>query len=841
MTREEFQTLVKNRPIILDGATGTNLQKAGMPVGVCPEKWILEHPEVLVNLQKKYVEAGTNILFAPTFTANRIKLEEYGLADDLAKMNQELVALSKEAAAGKALVAGDLTMTGRQLYPIGDLMFEDLVEVYREQAQVICEAGADLFVVETMMSLQECRAAVIAIREVCDLPIMVSLTYNEDGRTLYGTDPATAVIVLQSLGADAVGLNCSTGPEAMLAPVAQMAEYATVPILAKPNAGMPELADGVTVFRSTPEEFATVGKKLVEAGATILGGCCGTTPEHIKALADAVKDMTVKEPLEVHRRMLASERAHVEISLDGNFMVIGERINPTGKKKLQAELKEGSLNLVRSMATEQVENGAQILDINLGMNGIDEKQMMLDTIYEVTSMVDVPLCIDSSHVDIIEAALRIYPGRALINSISMEQEKIEKLLPIAKKYGAMFILLPLSDAGLPKDSVEKHGIIREILDRALAIGMTKEDIIVDGLVATVGANPKAALECYETFAYCKNELGLPTVCGLSNISFGLPERMNVNTAFLTMAIANGLTMAIANPSQELLMNAAFASDMLLAKEGSDVRYIERMNFLKEKYAGMERVMVPVSGATAGGKNAGVAGDSSTQTSGAAGRTTGSSVQPENGTEIAKSAVYIAVLKGNKNSIIDEVKKMLAEGVKPDDIINEHLIPAINEVGELFDKQKYFLPQLISSANTMKMAIEYVEPMLERDDKEEKATLVVATVEGDIHDIGKNLVVLMLKNYGYRVIDLGKDIPAEQIVETAMKEQAKVIGLSALMTTTMMRMKEVVDLVKEKGCDCKIVIGGAAITDSFAEEIGADGYSKDAADCVKLVERLLAEA
>ena len=835
MTREEFQTLVKNRPVILDGATGTNLQKAGMPVGVCPEKWILEHPEVLVKLQKEYVEAGTDILFAPTFTANRIKLEEYGLADDLVKMNQDLVALSKEAASGKALVAGDLTMTGQQLYPIGELMFEDLVDVYREQAQVIYEAGADLFVVETMMSLQECRAAVIAIREVCDLPIMVSLTYNEDGRTLYGTDPATAVIVLQSLGADAVGLNCSTGPEAMLEPVAQMAEYATVPILAKPNAGMPELVDGVTVFRTTPEEFAAVGKKLVETGASILGGCCGTTPEHIKALADAVKDMPVKELLATHRRMLASERAHLEISLDGNFMVIGERINPTGKKKLQAELKEGSLNLVRSMATEQVENGAQILDINLGMNGIDEKQMMLDTIYEVTSMVDVPLCIDSSHVDIIEAALRIYPGRALINSISMEQEKIEKLLPIAKKYGAMFILLPLSDAGLPKDSEEKHGIIREILDRALAIGMTKEDIIVDGLVATVGANPRAALECYETFAYCKNELELPTVCGLSNISFGLPERMYVNTAFLTMAIANGLTMAIANPSQELLMNAAFASDMLLAKEGSDVRYIERMNFLKEKYAGMEKVMVPVG--TASGNGTGATGGSGAQSSGAGATGT----QTEKGTEGAKSAVYTAVLKGNKNVIIDEVKKVLAAGAKPDDIINEHLIPAINEVGDLFDKQKYFLPQLISSANTMKMAIEYVEPMLERDDKEEKATLVVATVEGDIHDIGKNLVVLMLKNYGYRVIDLGKDIPAEQIVETAMKEQAKVIGLSALMTTTMMRMKEVVDLVREKGCDCKVVIGGAAITDSFAEEIGADGYSKDAADCVKLVDRLLSEA
>ena len=792
MTREEFATLVGSRPVILDGATGTNLQKAGMPVGVCPEQWILENPGVLIELQERYVEAGTDILFAPTFTASRIKLEEYGLENSLVQMNRELVALSKRAAGGRAYVAGDLTMTGRQLYPLGDLMFEDLVEVYKEQAKVICEAGADLFVVETMMSLQECRAAVIAIREVCDLPIMVSLTYNEDGRTLYGTDPATAVIVLQSLGADAVGLNCSTGPEAMIDPVQQMAEYATIPLLAKPNAGMPELCDGVTVYRTTPEEFASVGAKLVEAGAAIIGGCCGTTPEHIRALKQAVGSMPVHMPLTKKRRMLASERMHVEIRLDGKFMVIGERINPTGKKKLQAELKEGSLSMVRTMATEQEENGAQILDINMGMNGIDEKQMMLDAIYEVTSTVDLPLCIDSSHVDIIEAALRIYPGRALVNSISLEKEKIEYLLPIAKKYGAMFILLPLSDEGLPKDSAEKHGIIREILRRAEAIGMGKEDIVVDGLVATIGANPKAALECFETFSFCKNEMELPTVCGLSNISFGLPERSYVNTAFLTMAIGNGLTMAIANPSQELLMNAAFASDMLLNKEESGIRYIGRMNYLSEKHEGMEHVWVPVGtakGAAVKGTAAGQAGDT---------------------------------------------------GEKPDDIINGHLIPAINEVGELFDKQKYFLPQLISSANTMKVAIEYLEPMLARSDKEPKATLVVATVEGDIHDIGKNLVVLMLKNYGYHVIDLGKDVPADLIVDTAMKENARVIGLSALMTTTMMRMKDVVELVKERGCTAKVVIGGAAITESFAEEIGADGYSKDAAECVKLVDRLLEE-
>ena len=706
-------------------------------------------------------------------------------------------------------------MTGEQLYPLGDLMFEDLVDVYKEQAKIIAEAGADLFVVETMMSLQECRAAVLAIREVCDLPVMVSLTYNEDGRTLYGTDPVTAVVVMQSLGADAVGMNCSTGPEAMLEPIAKMAEYATIPLLAKPNAGMPELIDGQTVFNVEPEEFAEVGKKLVEEGAAIIGGCCGTTPEHIRALKEAVKGIPVKAPLQTKRRMLTSERKSVEITLDGRFMVIGERINPTGKKKLQAELKEGSLNLVRTMALEQEENGASILDINMGMNGIDEKEMMLRTIYEVTSTVDCPLCIDSSHVDIIEAALRIYPGRALINSISLEKEKFEKLLPIAKKYGAMFILLPLSDEGLPKDSAEKHGIIRTIMDEAVRIGMAKEDIIVDGLVATIGANPNAALECFETFSYCKNELELPTACGLSNISFGLPERTYVNTAFLTMAIANGLTMAIANPSQELLMNAAFASDMLLNKKESDIRYIERMNFLSEKYAGMERVMVqktPAGTSAAGG---------------------------ETRKESTGSGVFQAVLKGNKEHVLEEVKKMLDGGAKPDEIINEHLIAAINEVGELFDKKKYFLPQLISSANTMKLAIEYLEPMLERSNTEAMATIVVATVEGDIHDIGKNLVVLMLKNYGYHVIDLGKDVPADVIVDTAMNEGAKVIGLSALMTTTMMRMKDVVELAKEKGCTAKIVIGGAAITESFSDEIGADGYSKDAAECVKLVERLLA--
>lgn len=815
MTKKEFREYLSKGAIVLDGATGTNLMAAGMPIGVCPEAWVMEHQDVLYDLQNAYVKAGTNIVYAPTFTGNRIKLEEYGLEDRIEEINTELVRLSKRAVDGKALVAGDMTMTGKQLFPLGDLMFEELVDVYKEQASILDHAGADLFVVETMMSLQECRAAVIAIKEVSDLPIMVTLSYNEDGRTLFGTPPETAVVVLQSLGVDAIGINCSTGPMEMVELVEKMAQYSTVPILAKPNAGLPELEDDKTVYKMTPQEFADAAVALVNAGASIVGGCCGTTPEHIKALSDAVRELPIRKPLERHRRILASERKNVEIDLDGGFIVVGERINPTGKKKLQAELKEGKLDLVRQMAMEQEENGAKILDINMGMNGIDEKEMMKSVIYEVSSTVDCPLCIDSSHVDVIEEALKIYPGRALINSISLESEKIEKLLPVAAKYGAMFILLPLSDEGLPKDAAEKHRIINTVYDKAMALGMAHEDIVVDGLVATIGANPDAAKECYETISYCKNDKKLPTICGLSNISFGLPERMYVNTAFLTMAICNGLTMAIANPSQELLMNAAFSSDMLLNRPDSDIAYIERMNMLAEKKAQYETVVVKKQPDSAAGDSAG------TNTNG------------------GNDAIFQAVLKGSKGSILDEVKKVIDAGKKPDEIINESLIPAINEVGELFNKKKYFLPQLIGSANTMKHAIDYLEPLLEKNDTgENMPTLVIATVEGDIHDIGKNLVVLMLKNYGYNVIDMGKDVPCEDIVNKAIEENAAVIGLSALMTTTMLRMKDVIELCKEKGCSSKVIIGGACITQSYADEIGADGYSKDAAECVKLVEKLL---
>ena len=812
MTREEFRALLQDRILCLDGATGTNLMAAGMPLGVCPEQWVLEHPDVLVSLQKEFLEAGTNILYAPTFTCNRIKLREYHLEDRTAEMNKALVQLSKKAVRScnsRGYVAGDMTMTGRQLRPIGDLAFDELVDVYREQAEALIEGGADLLVVETMMSLQECRAALLAIREYSEtIPVMVSMTFNEDGKSLFGTPPEVAVIVLQGLGADAVGLNCSTGPEEMTGLLERMKKYASVPVFAKPNAGMPELEDGKSVYKMTPEHFADCMRDMALAGANLAGGCCGSNPSHIRAMKQKLRYIDPVPPLEKPVRVLTSERALQEIPLDGPFLVVGERINPTGKKKLQAELREGSLNLVSEMAVSQEECHAHVLDINMGMNGIDEKEMMLKVIEEVTALTSLPLCIDSSHIDIIEAALRNYPGRALINSVSLETEKCEPLFRIAKKYNAMCILLPVSDDGLPATLEERKQRVDLLVEKACEAGLSREDLIVDGLVSTVGADPMAARMTLDTIAYCHDVLKLPTICGLSNISFGLPERINVNTAFLTMAIAKGLTMAIANPGQDQLMNAAYASDLLLAKPDSDKNYVEKVRALPTTGAVAQAAQSP-SAAAAPGK------------------------------EPSVSPIYDCVINGSKGRILDEVKKALDSGREPKAIIDDELIPAITRVGELFEEKRFFLPQLISGANAMDVAIAHLAPLLKSEDTSEpKGKVVFASVEGDVHEIGKNLCCLMLRNYGYTVIDLGKDVPAEDIIDAAEKEDADIVALSALMTTTMMKMKEVVELAKARKCRAKVIIGGAVISQSFAEEIHADGYSKDANECVKLVDRIL---
>lgn len=800
----DFREYLNSGFVILDGATGTNLQKAGMKSGDCPEQWIVDHPDIFIELQKKYIEAGSDVLYTPTFTSTSIKLAEYGLEDRQEELIHTLVGLTKEAVRRSGVdrpvfMLGDISMTGQQLEPVGSLPFEELVDVYKEQIRCLVREGVDGFAIETMMSLQECRAALLAVKETSDLPVLVTLTYQEDGRTLYGTDPETALIVMQSMGADAVGINCSSGPDRMVEHVRKMAEIARVPLVVKPNAGLPTLEDGETVFDMDADTFVKCMMDLIDAGATVLGGCCGTTPEYIAKLKEAAAGKTFQKPSGRRVRALTTERKTTYIDLDGNFMIVGERINPTGKKALQQELREGKMDLVLDMAEEQVEHGARILDVNMGMNGIDEKERMVQAVNELTMTVDVPLSIDSSYVDVVEQGLRIYPGRALINSISLEPEKFEKLLPIAKKYGAMFILLPLSDQGLPKDLEEKKKIINTIYEGAVKIGLDKEDIVVDGLVATIGANKKAALEVLETVRYCKEELGVATICGLSNISFGLPERVFVNSAFLTLAIGQGLTMAIANPNQMLLANAALATDLLLNKEESDIRYINGVQ------------AATVTGSAAEKKEEAADGH----------------------------PLFMAVVKGKSGAVLDLVEEELKAGHKPADIIDKHLIAAINYVGELFEKKKYFLPQLIASAETMEKAIGRLEPLLEAERGNQKLdTIIMATVKGDIHDIGKNLVVLMLKNYGYNVIDLGKDVEAQDILDAAVENDAAVIGLSALMTTTMMEMKTVVEMAKEQGVKAKIIVGGAVVTQGFADEIGADGYSEDAGEAVKVVNRLL---
>ena len=821
MTSDEFRKLCESGLVFLDGATGTNLQKMGMPIGVCPESWIIENPDTIKKLQSDFVDAGTNIVYAPTFTGNRLKLSEYGLEDRLDEINSSLVALSKEAVNGRAYVAGDMTMTGHQIAPMGDLQFEELVDIYKEQAISLYNAGVDLFVVETMMSIQETRAAVIAIREVCDLPIMATLTFEADGRTLFGTPARNVPVILQGLGVDAIGLNCSTGPDTMTDIVKELYSYSNIPVIAKPNAGLPEIENDETVYKMTPDDFAISCKNLVNEGVRIIGGCCGTTPAHIEALINVLKDVTPKPVLKEKRRIICSERDSAEISVGNDFFVIGERINPTGKKKLQAQLIDGDFELVREMARDQEALGARVLDVNVGMGGIDEKETMLKVIDEVTQVTNLPLCIDSSFPEVIEAALRIYLGRALINSISYESAKFERLLEVAKKYGAMFIFLPVSDSGIPASNEEKHGIVKEAIKTAKEFGFSKEDIVVDALVATVGADKASALSCMDTFKFCVSN-DLASVCGLSNISFGLPERSFINSTFLTMGIASGLTMAIANPSQDLLMNTAFAANLLLNRHESDIAYIKRMQFYSKR---KETI------ASTAPKKASTAGTDTNKNTG----------NDSHDKETNSSAVFNAVLNGDKNQIVNLVKEEMSSGLSAKEILDNNLIGAINEVGDLFDKKKYFLPQLIASAGAMETAIAYLEPFLGcASENEDAPVIVIATVEGDVHDIGKNLVALMLRNYGYKVIDLGKNVDSEDIIDCAMKENAKVIALSALMTTTMMNMKKVIALAKDKNCTSKIIVGGAAVTEGFANEIGAAGYSTDAADCVNLVKKLLAE-
>jgi len=809
MTRQEFKELASKRVLFLDGATGSNLIKKGLPSGICTEDWIIKNPETIIELQKAYVDAGSDIVYAPTFSANSVKFKEFGFYEKQEEMIFKLVELSKTAVQGKALVFGDVTMTGEQLKPMGNMDFEELINIYKEQIGLLARAGVDGIGIETMMSLQETRAALIAAKEVCDLPVIATISIENDGRTLYGTDVLSAAVCLERLGASAFGLNCSTGPDKMVEAIKIISSNVNIPVIAKPNAGLPALdEEGNAIYDMGVDDFTRLMKPLLEAGASIIGGCCGTTPDYIKAIHTEYKDFDISK-IEKGRRegthYLTSERSTLIFKKDDPFIVVGERINPTGKKKLQEQLRNNDLSGVLTYTEEQETCGAKVLDVNVGMSGVDELKLMNEVLDEVLMATKLPLSLDSSSAEVMESALRRYPGRALINSVSLEEDRLP-VLDMAYKYGAMVILLPLSKEGIPKNFEERKANIDKLVDLALNAGLEKDDLVIDGLVGTVGALPTAGVDTLKTISYA-TEIGIPTICGLSNISFGLPQRSFVNSNFLTMAIHAGLTMAIANPSQTALMGAVYASDILLNREGASDRY------------------VAFAGSLSGDDNRSLSKVAS-------GNSTASSLN-------TLDALKNAVLKGNRSGIEDLTNKALEEGNEPKDLLDQVLMPAINQVGEYFEKGTYFLPQLINSAETMKLSIAILEPKLLANASDKvMPTVIMASVEGDIHDIGKNLVVLMLKNYGFNVVDLGKNVPKEEIIKAAIEHKASLIGLSALMTTTMQRMKEVVDYRNELGLEVKIMIGGAVVTSEYAVEIGAEGYSKDASEAVKVAADLL---
>ncbi len=790
--------LLKKKILILDGATGTELQKRGMPPGVCPEAWCRENPKAIGDIHRAYRDAGSDIVYTCTFGGNRPKLSQYGI-QAVREVNRDLATIARRAVGAKTLIAGSIGPTGRFVEPFGDLAFEDAVGIFREQAQGLLDGGVDCFVIETMMDIQEARAALIAVREIGSFFTLVTMTFEKEGRTLNGTDPVTALITLQSLGADAVGCNCSTGPSAMLEFVEAMKPYAAVPLVAKPNAGMPRLSGGTTVFDMDASSFGACAGRFAAAGVNFMGGCCGTTPDYIRELTHSLQGAAPVPPRRKSLGAVSSARNVLLLDRDRPLMIVGERLNPTGKKALQQELLEGKTSIIRQMAREQEKQGADLLDVNVGVPGIDEVKTIRTVVNLLATITALPLVIDSSRVETMEAALRRYPGRALINSISGEKEKLARLLPLAARYGAMFILLPLTDGEVPETAARRREVVQDVFRAAKTYGFTKEDIVVDGLVMTVASNPEAGREAIRTVDWCANTFGCRTLLGLSNVSFGMPERQWINAAFLAMAQACGLNMAIANPGSDEIMNMKLAGDVLMRKDRDAAAYIAR-------FSGR-----PASGAEK---------------------------PPEDLSAVDK--VSTAIIEGNREDVVSLVENALAAGIEAATLMDEVMIPAIVQVGDFFDKKTYFLPQLMASAEAMKKAVVCLEPRLleGKAARGEKGIVLLATVRGDIHDIGKNIVALLLRNHGYRIIDLGKDVPAEEIVAAIRREQPHVVGLSALMTTTMVNMKEVIALAAQEGLSCRFLAGGAVVTKSYAASIGAD-YAKDGVEAVRAVERLIA--
>lgn len=795
----DLRDFIKNNILVIDGAMGTMLQKKGLKLGENPELLNIKEKDIIREIHKEYIDNGAMVITTNTFGANELKLAEIGYSVE--EIIDAAVKLAKESIGEKEGVyaALDVGPIGQLLEPMGTLKFEEAYEIFKRQIVQGAESGADLIIIETMTDLYEAKAALLAAKENSDLPVFVTMSFEANGRTFTGCTPESMAVVLESLGADAVGVNCSLGPAELLPLIERVTKTVSIPVMAQPNAGLPEIEDGKTVFNVTADEFASVMEKYLDLGVSVVGGCCGTNPEFTKKLREfADTREVVKRDVEPFSCVCTPSNM---VKID-EVKVVGERINPTGKKIFQQALRDNNIEYILKQAIDQVEAGADILDVNVGLPEINEKETMVRVVKEIQGILNVPLQLDSSDADCLEAALRIYNGKPSVNSVNGEDEKLEEILPLIKKYGASVIGLTLDKGGIPPTAEERFAIAEKIVNRALEYGIKKEDIFIDCLVLTASAQQKEVQETLKAVRMVHKKLGVKTLLGVSNISFGLPCRQLINETFLASALANGLDLPIMNPNSQGMMDVVNSFKVLANMDKGAEKYISLYGNAK-----VER---------------------GTLTS-----------KKEESKEEVRDLKYI-VIKGLKEEAAKETKRLLDEKTELE-IVNELLIPALDIVGEKYEKGELFLPQLIQAAETVKEAFEVLKLSLSENNANSisKGKIILATVQGDIHDIGKNIVKVILENYGYDVIDLGKDVPVEKVVEEAIKNDIKLVGLSALMTTTLKSMEETIKALKANNYKGKVFVGGAVLTPEYAEKIGADYYSKDAKESVEVAKEVFA--
>lgn len=783
----DVREFIKNNIMLMDGAIGTMLQKSGLKLGENPDVWNITNPDAVRAVHAAYIKAGSNMIVTNTFGANAYKL--LGSGYSVEQVIAAAVKTAREAASGTdVFVALDIGPVGELMEPMGTLSFDDAYKLFREQVLAGAEAGADAVCIETMTDLHEAKCAVLAVKENCGLPVFCTMSFERDMRTFTGVSIPAMAITLEGLGVDAVGINCSAGPAEMIGMFSELIKWTNLPIIIQPNAGIPSVIDGETVFTTGSDDFADEMRKVMDLGAGIVGGCCGTTPEFIENLAGVVEGRKAPERERLEICALCSPTQVVPVD---RVRIIGERINPTGKKRFQEALRENDTDYIAAQAIEQVNAGADILDVNVGLPGINEKAVMSNVVKSLQSVVSVPLQIDSSNAETLEAGLRTYCGKAIVNSVNGDDEMLEKILPIVKKYGAAVVGLTLDKNGIPKTAGERYVIAEKIVDAALKYGIPKSDIFIDCLTLTSGAEQDIACETLKALPLVKEGLGVKTVLGVSNISFGLPARETMNQVFLSMALANGLDMPIINPNVKSMVDTVYCFHQLKNIDSGSHEYIKRFRSNEKT---IENKIVQTS----------------------------------------DISYYIE--NGLKDGIKPTVENLLS-GHDALEVVNEFLIPSLDAVGKRYERGEIFLPQLLQSAEAAKAAFEVIKREMSVDADRTGNKIILATVEGDIHDIGKNIVKTVLENYGYTVIDLGRDVKVSSVADEAIKGGVGLIGLSALMTTTVESMERTIKDIKAKGCVIPVMVGGAVLTEKFAKEIGADFYGRDAMAAVAIAKKV----